>query len=53
MTTPLVIGVHGPPEGVLLDSSTKPLAANGQESKTFGPARAILSKGSVMEAGTP
>ena len=50
---PLVIATHDAPVGLLLDSRTKPLAANGQESKTFGPARAILSKGEAPEAGTP
>src|SRR4030095_16756762 len=54
MTVPLVMGDQDAPvEGVLLNSSTKRLAARGQESKTFGPERAILNSGAAVEAGTP
>src|SRR5436190_3983293 len=53
MTTPLVTAVHGPPDGLLLDSRTKVLAAKGQESKTFEPERAILNGGAAPERGTP
>ena len=53
MTTPLVICVHDAPgEGVLLDSSRKPLD-KGQDSRTLVPERAILKGGAAAEAGTP
>src|SRR5437660_8671467 len=53
MNTPLVIGIHAPPDSALLDSRTKPLVAKGQESKTFAPERAILNVGAAPEGGTP
>lgn len=48
------MAVHAAPrEGVPLDSNTKPLADNGQESSTLEPERAILKLGATLEAGTP
>ena len=50
---PFVIRVHVPFEVEPLDSSTKVLAAKGQESNTVGPERAILKTGAALETGTP